>query len=91
MAAREHGRTIGGQDKLAGHHGMDEQAPGFPGPAAGRAEEQDQDLAPACYAADLVAVDIVPDRVAGPAGDLAVQDLERRDAHAGDARGQAAA
>lgn len=90
MAAREHGGSIGGQDELAGHLGMDGQAAGFPGTAAGLAEEQDQDLAPACHAADLVA-GIMLDRVAEPAGDLAVADLERRDAHAGDAGGQAAA
>jgi hypothetical protein len=48
-------------------------------------------LPAACHAADLVAADVVPDRVAGSIEDLGVADLDRSDVHAGDARGQAAA
>jgi hypothetical protein len=87
MAAGEHGGAAGRQDELAGHLGVDEQAAGLRGPAAGFAQEQDQDLAPACYAADLVAVDVQLDRVVGSVEDLAVQDADSGDRHAGDARG----
>jgi len=91
MAARERGGAIGGQDELAGHFRVDEQAAGIPTSLAGLAEEQDQDLAAACHPADLVIHYVLLDRVARSVEDLAVQDLERRDAHAGDVRGQAAA
>jgi hypothetical protein len=91
VAAGEHGDVAGGQDELAGHLGVDEQAAGLPGRAAGFAQEQDQRLAAASYAADLVVHDVLLDRVCGSVEDLAVADLGCRDVHAGDARAQAAA
>jgi hypothetical protein len=91
MAARERGGAIQGQDELAGHLRVDEQAAGIPTSLAGLAEEQDQDLAAACHTVYLMVHYVLLDRVARPIEDLAVQDLDRRDAHAGDARGQAAA